>query len=234
MHESRIQRERCSPIASTCEKRTEGEHDRRVSVAAFRSFTVRSISMSDLAETSLSSDQLIDGTLLKVFRDEVRLPNGKTGSREWIDHPGAAAIVPIFEDGRTLLIRQFRFPPRRTFLEVPAGKFDAPDEAAVEVAARELEEETGWRADRFEALGTAYPCIGYSNEEIHVFAAHGLTKTEQDLSSGEFVEVVPMPLDEAVDRARSGGIKDMKTITALVYAAAHVQEMPVNEDGNDS
>lgn len=178
--------------------------------------------MSTLAETSLSSEQLIDGTLLKAFRDEVRLPDGDTSTREWVDHPGAAAIVPIFDDGRTLLIRQFRFPPRRTFLEVPAGKFDTPDEAPVEVAARELEEETGWSADRFESLGMAYPCIGYSNEEIHVFAAHDLTQTEQDLSDGEFIEVVPMALEEAVERARSGRIKDMKSITALVYAAAHV------------
>lgn len=180
--------------------------------------------MSDLAETSLSSEQLMDGRLLKVFRDEVRLPDGDQSMREWIDHPGASAVVPIFEDGRTLLIRQFRFPPRRTFLEVPAGKFDTPEEEAVDVAARELEEETGWRADRFESLGMAYPCIGYSNEQIHVFAAHGLTQTEQDLSEGEFIEVVPMPLDEAVERARGGDIKDMKSITALVYAAAHVDE----------
>ncbi len=178
--------------------------------------------MSDLTEVSLSSEQLIDGALLKAFRDEVRLPDGDTAMREWIDHPGASAVVPIFEDGRTLLIRQFRFPPRRTFLEVPAGKFDRPDEAPVEVAARELEEETGWRADQFESLGSAYPCIGYSNEEIHVFAARGLTQTEQKLSEGEFVEVVPMDLDEAIERARGGGIKDMKSITALVYAAAHV------------
>lgn len=178
--------------------------------------------MSDLTEASLSSEQVLDGTLLKAFRDEVRLPSGDAATREWISHPGASAIVPIFEDGSTLLIRQFRFPPRRTFLEVPAGKFDTPDETPVEVAERELEEETGWQADRFESIGMAYPCIGYSNEEIHVFAAHELTQTEQDLAEGEFVEVVPMALDEAVERARSGEIKDMKTITALVYAAAHM------------
>jgi ADP-ribose pyrophosphatase len=182
--------------------------------------------MSDLAEHSLSSTQLVDGVLLSAFRDEVRLPNGDTSTREWIDHPGASAIVPVFEDGGTLLVRQFRFPPRRTFLEVPAGKLDASDEDPVEVAARELEEETGWRADRFEKIGAAYPCIGYSNELIHVFAAYGLTRGEQALADGEFVEVVEMPLDEAIAQARGGAIKDMKTITALVYAAAHVNESP--------
>jgi len=180
--------------------------------------------MSDLAESQLSTEQLVDGVLLKAFRDEVRLPDGNTSVREWIDHPGASAIVPIFDDGRTLLVRQFRYPPRRTFLEVPAGKLDEPGEDPAEVAARELEEETGWRADRFESLGAAYPCIGYSNEIIHVFAAYGLEQTEQDLADGEFVEVVEMTLDEAVRRVREGNIKDMKTITALVYAAAYVNE----------
>lgn len=180
--------------------------------------------MSDLTETSLSSEQLVDGVLLKAFRDEVRLPNGDTSVREWIKHPGAAAIVPIFEDGRTLLVRQFRFPPRRTFLEVPAGKLDRPNEDPAAVAARELEEETGWRAERFEPIGMAYPCIGYSNEKIHVFAAHDLERGEQDLAEGEFVEVVQMDLKEAVARARTGEMKDMKTITALVYAAAYVND----------
>lgn len=180
--------------------------------------------MRDLTETSLSSEQLVDGVLLSAFRDEVELPDGERSVREWIDHPGASAIVPIFEDGRTLLVRQFRFPPRRTFLEVPAGKLDIPDEDPVEVAARELEEETGVRAGRFEKIGAAYPCIGYSNECIHVFAAYDLEQGEQALASGEFVEVVEVELDEAIRRAREGDLQDMKTITALVYAAAHLNE----------
>jgi len=180
--------------------------------------------MTDLTEEPLSSEQLVDGVLLKAFRDEVRLPDGESSVREWIDHPGASAIVPIFEDGRTLLVRQFRYPPHRTFLEVPAGKIDVPGEAPEAVAARELEEETGWRAGRFERLGAAYPCIGYSNEQIHVFAAYDLEQSEQDLAAGEFVEVVPMDFAEAVSKARTGELKDMKTITALVYAAAHMNE----------
>jgi ADP-ribose pyrophosphatase len=180
--------------------------------------------MSDLTETQLSSEQLVDGVLLKAFRDEVRLPSDETSVREWIDHPGASAVVPIFEDGRTLLVRQFRYPPRRTFLEVPAGKLDEPEEDPEDVARRELEEETGWRAGRFEHVGSAYPCIGYSSEIIHVFTAHDLERGTQDLAEGEFVEVVEMELDDALARARGGDLKDMKTVTALVYAAAHANE----------
>lgn len=180
--------------------------------------------MSDLTETQLSSEELVDGVLLKAFRDEVRLPDGGSSVREWIDHPGAAAIVPLFDDGRTLLVEQFRYPPRRTFLEVPAGKLDRPEEAPEEVAARELEEETGWRAGRLEKVGAAYPCIGYSSEVIHIFTAHELERGEQDLADGEFVKVVDLQFDEALRRARAGDLKDMKTVTALVYAAARANE----------
>jgi ADP-ribose pyrophosphatase len=183
--------------------------------------------MSDLVEEPLSSEQLVDGVLLKAFRDEVRLPNEETSVREWIDHPGASAIVPLFDDGRTLLVRQFRYPPRRTFLEVPAGKIDKPGEDPEEVARRELEEETGVQAGRFEHVGSAYPCIGYSSERIHVFTAHDLERGSQSLAEGEFVEVVEMEFVEALRRARRGDLKDMKTVTALVYAAAHVNETSV-------
>lgn len=181
--------------------------------------------MTDLTETPLSSEQLVDGVLLEAFRDEVRLPDGGRSVREWIDHPGASAIVPMFEDGRTVLVEQFRYPPRRTFLEVPAGKLDEPDEDPKEVARRELEEETGWRAGRLEKVGAAYPCIGYSNEIIHVYTAHDLERGSQDLAEGEFVRVVEMAFEDALERARRGDLKDMKTVTALLYASRQVNEM---------
>jgi len=177
--------------------------------------------MADLTEKRISSEELVDGALLKAHRDTVTLPDGQSSVREWIDHPGAAAIVPIFEDGTTVLVRQFRYPPRRTFLEVPAGKLDGTNEEPAEVAARELEEETGWKAERFESIGSAFPCIGYSNEVIHFFAATDLHRGQQNLADGEFVEVVTMDLDEAIDRARAGSLKDMKTVTALLYADAY-------------
>lgn len=188
--------------------------------------TSQSDTHSDLAEKTLDSEQLVDGVLLNVFRDDVELPDGGTSVREWISHPGAAAVVPITDDGQTILIRQFRYPPRRTFLEVPAGKFDKEGEAPEDVAARELEEETGWKAGRLVHLGATYPCIGYSNEIIHFFVAHDLERGTQDLSEGEFVDVVTMGFEDAVAQARRGEILDMKTALALLMAASHLSEHP--------
>lgn len=179
--------------------------------------------MTDLTEDTLHSEQLLNGKLLKVYRDTVKVPDGGESVREWIDHPGASAVVPIFDDGSTLLVRQFRYPPRREFLEVPAGKLDRKGEDPVEVAARELEEETGWKAAKFTRMAALYPCIGYSNEVIYFYLAEGLTEGRQDLSDGEFMDLVPMRFSEALEMVGRGEILDMKTVAALLYAQAHLQ-----------
>jgi len=179
--------------------------------------------LRDLSEEGLSSDQLVDGVLLDVYRDQVRTPDGDTAQREWIDHPGASAIVPLFADGSTILIRQFRYPARRTFLEVPAGKIDRPGEDPADVAARELEEETGWAAASFTHLASSFPCIGYSNEVIHFYLATDLTRGTQDLSDGEFVDVHRLPFRDAVAMTRNGDVRDMKTAIALMYADANLR-----------
>ncbi|MFO8232904.1 MAG: NUDIX hydrolase [Longimonas sp.] len=179
--------------------------------------------MSDLTETSISSESVFDGHLLHVRCDEVRLPDGRTAPREWIDHPGAVAVVPLFANGDTMLIQQFRFPPRRTFLEVPAGKFDHNDEPPISVGKRELKEETGLTAETMTDMGLFFPCIGYSNEVIHVYLAEDLTEGDQQLTDGEFVEPVRMPFEEAVTKALDGTLKDMKTITALTRARHAIQ-----------
>ena len=143
--------------------------------------------------------------------------------REWIDHPGAAAVVPLFDDGSVLLVRQYRFPPRREFLEIPAGKLDRVGEPPVVVARRELEEETGYRCGELVSLGSIHPCIGYSNEIIHLFMARDLTAGTQDLSEGELVEPVRMPFDEAVQRVIDGRIDDAKTVSALLLASVRLK-----------
>lgn len=178
----------------------------------------------NLEESSLTSETVFSGKLLHARRDEVRLPDGDTSVREWIDHPGASAVVPLFEDGRTMLVRQFRFPPRRTFLEVPAGKLDHHGESAESVAIRELEEETGWTAESLTPLGSLYPCIGYSNEIIHFFLARELKKGRRDLQHGEFMEVVSLGFSDAIELMKRGEILDMKTLAALTLAERRLEE----------
>ena len=179
--------------------------------------------MPDLTETTLHSEQLVDGKLLKVFRDDVRLPDGTTSVRVWIDHPGAAVVVPLFVDGTTRLVRQYRYTLRRVMLEVPAGKADYAGEDPEAVARRELEEETGWRAGRLQRLGTLAPCIGYSNEIIHFFLAEDLTRGEEIAVAGEFLEVISIDFEEAVTMARRGALQDMKTAAALLMAGGKRQ-----------
>ena len=181
--------------------------------------------MQHLIERKRSSEQLFDGKLLKVYRDQVLLPDGQEGVREWIDHPGASAVAPLFPDASTLLVRQFRYPAGRAFLEVPAGKLDKPGENPAEAAARELEEETGWRATSFTRLGALFPCLGYSNEIIHLYLAEDLVRVgEQRLEQGEFMDVVPMPFEQALQQVFDGGVVDMKSALTLLYAHRHLAQ----------
>ena len=176
-----------------------------------------------LEEVSLSSEAVYDGDLLHVRRDTVRLPDGETSGREWIDHPGASAVVPIDDEGRVVLVRQFRFGPGREFWEVPAGKFDEEGEDALAVARREMAEEVGLEAATWTPLGVTYPAIGYSNEAIHLFLAEGLRRTEVDVDDDEFVEPFRLPFAEAVAMARRGDVEDAKSCVALLLAAAVVE-----------
>lgn len=176
----------------------------------------------NLTEETLTSEPVYDGVLLHVRRDTVRLPDGETSVREWIEHPGASAVVPVFDDGTVVLLRQFRYPPRREFLEVPAGKFDEPGESPLDLARRELMEEAGVSAERWTELGKTYPGIGYSTEVIHLFLAEGLSEGEAQSDDDEFVEPVRMPLAEAVAMARRGEILDGKSCVALLLAQAEL------------
>ena len=189
--------------------------------------------MRHLAERKRSSEQVFDGQLLKVYRDRVILPDGAEGVREWIDHPGASAVAPLFPDGSTLLVRQFRYPAQRAFLEVPAGKLDKPGENPAEAAARELEEETGWRAASFTRLGALFPCLGYSNEIIHLYLAEDLAHAgAQRLEQGEFMDVVSMPFEQALQQVFEGGVTDMKSALTLLYARRHLEQRGrVSDDG---
>ena len=171
-----------------------------------------------LREEEVDSQQVFGGKLLDVRRDRVRLPDGRECLREYVRHQGAAVVIGQLEDQRLLFVRQYRYPLRRSFLELPAGKID-PGEDVLTTARRELLEETGYSAGQWRHLGVMHPCVGYSNERIEIFHAAGLEHlAAQSLDSSEFIDVVAVPLDEALGAVRSGSITDAKTITGLFWA----------------
>lgn len=170
-----------------------------------------------LEESPLESLPVYDGVLLKVRRDRVALPDGSESVREYITHPGAVVVVAVLPDGRLLFERQFRYPLRRAFLELPAGKIDAGEDLLA-CARRELREETGYDAGAWLYLGVMHPCIGYSDERIEIFLARDLTHVGDALDDGEFLEVLTFSVDEAVRAVMEGVITDAKTITALFRA----------------
>lgn len=168
-----------------------------------------------LAEHGLHSEAVFDGRLLKVFRDQVALPDGSIGVREYIKHPGAVVIIAHLDNGKLLFERQFRYPVGQVCLELPAGKID-PEEAIEQTATRELLEETGYTARHWRHLGYFLPCIGYSNERIEVFEAHGLVQVAaQQLDAGEFLDVVELSLPEVRASIARGVLTDSKTLSAL-------------------
>ena len=158
--------------------------------------------------------------MLHVKRDTVTLPNGKEATREWIKHPGASSVIPILPDGRVILVRQYRYPIGEVTLEVPAGKLDAPDEDPLVCAERELSEETGYTAARITTLTTIAATVGCSNEKIHLYAAEGLTAGKQHTDEDEFINVVRVPLEEAVAMAQDGRIVDAKSVISILMLAA--------------
>ena len=172
--------------------------------------------MKDLTEHFVSGEQVFDGKLLKVHRDLVRLPDGSQAAREYIRHPGAVAIVALFDDGRVLLERQYRYPQRREFIEVPAGKLE-PNEPHLETAKRELLEETGYSAAQWTRLGIVHTAIAYTDEAIELFLAQRLTPGRPQLDAGEFLETLTVPFGEAVAMVRDGRITDVKTVAALLW-----------------
>ncbi|HNP80898.1 MAG TPA: NUDIX hydrolase [Nitrospira sp.] len=154
------------------------------------------------------------GTVVTLNVDTVRLPNGHTIDLEVIRHPGASAVVPLKEDGTVVLIRQFRHAANGFIYEIPAGKLH-PKEDPLDCAARELEEEIGYKAGRFELLSSIFTAPGFADEVIHIYLATGLTIGTQNLDQDEVLEVVEMPLREAIAKIEDGTIRDAKTIVGL-------------------
>ena len=171
----------------------------------------------DFTETKQSSKLVYSGKMLQVYEDQVRLPDGTTARREYVVHPGAALILPMFDDDSVLLERQYRYPVGMHCYELPAGKFE-PGEAPLETAQRELLEETGYVADKWTLLYSTLPCVGYSDERIEFFLARELSFKGASLDEGEFLETLRLPLAEALEWVRDGTIRDTKTMLGLLWA----------------
>jgi ADP-ribose pyrophosphatase len=171
-----------------------------------------------LREDGLKGQQVYRGHFLDVRRDEVRLPDGASAVREYIVHPGAVMIVPLLDDGRLVVERQYRYPMGRAMLEFPAGKLDA-GEAPFACAVRELAEETGYRAREWARAGILHNAIAYSTEGIEIWFARGLTLGAQHLEAGEFVDVANLSEDALNALAASGDLTDAKTLVGLLWLA---------------
>ena len=172
--------------------------------------------MSDLKEDKISSTQIFSGKLIDLYLDNVRLPNGKHSTREWLNHPGAVCLVPILNNGDILLIRQFRYGPREEFIEIPAGKLDKNEEP-LKCGLRELEEETGYKSNKLTFLTNIHPAIGFSNEKMWMYLAEELELSEKKLDDDEFLELLPTPLNVALEWVFSGKITDVKTIIGILW-----------------
>ena len=170
-----------------------------------------------LIEQTESSKEIFNGRLLHVFLDEVHLPDGSSSTREWIKHPGASAVVPVFENGDIMLVRQFRYPVSQIFYEVPAGKIDRGEDAGT-TADREMKEEAGLICRHTGYLGHFYPGIGYSDEIIHMYIAWDVESMGQQVDDEEFLLKERMPFRTAVEMVHSGEISDGKTMITLLRA----------------
>ena len=164
-----------------------------------------------LGEDTLSSELVYTGDYLKVYRDTVSLPNGASSYREYLKHPGAVMIIPVFDNGDVLVERQYRYPMRKVFIEFPAGKKDA-GEAPLETAQRELLEETGYTAQRYTHITDIHNALAYCDEVIHLYIAEDLHDSgQQKLDDNEFVQVMRVPLAELMNWIRQGWVSDVKT-----------------------
>lgn len=176
----------------------------------------KSVHDAHLTEVFESREELLNGKFLHVLRDVVKLPNGQLTTREFVTHPGAVMIVPLLDDGRLVMERQYRYPVQRVFLEFPAGKLDA-GESVFDCARRELLEETGYSATEWARAGLLHPTISYSTEFIDIWFARGLLAGPRQLDEGEFLDVVLVSPAELLQGCFDGTVTDAKTLTAALW-----------------
>ena len=171
----------------------------------------------ELTEKTLSSQTMFDGRIIHVRRDVIELPNGKEAFREVVDHPGGVCVLALDGEGRVLIVSQYRYPYNKVLREIPAGKLERGEDPR-EAAIRELREETGAAAGRFESLGELYPSPGYCGEIIRMYLARDLTFGVTDLDEDEFLNLERVPFEALVQQVLSGEVRDAKTIAAVLKA----------------
>ena len=173
----------------------------------------------DLREIKTDSEEIFDGVILHVFKDTVELPNGRSATREVIRHVGAVGVIPITDDGKVIIEKQFRYPLNRIVTEIPAGKLDSFTEDRLCAAKRELEEETGYTAAEWIPLGDYIPTCAYCDERITLYLARGLSLGQRHLDEDEFLNFEAVPLETLVEQVMNGTITDGKTQVAVLKAA---------------
>ncbi|MCY7823582.1 ADP-ribose pyrophosphatase [Bacillus spizizenii] len=174
--------------------------------------------MKSLEEKTISKEQIFSGKVIDLYVEDVELPNGKTSKREIVKHPGAVAILAVTDEGKIIMVKQFRKPLERAIVEIPAGKLEKGEEPEY-TALRELEEETGYTAKKLTKITAFYTSPGFADEIVHVFLAEELSVLEEkrELDEDEFVEVMEVTLDDALKLVESREVYDAKTAYAIQY-----------------
>lgn len=175
--------------------------------------------MNQFEEKTVSTDLLFEGKVISLRVEEVELPDGNRAKRELVNHPGAVAVIPIMDDGKLILVEQYRKALNRSIIEIPAGKIEPGEDIEV-TALRELEEETGYGANRFDYLQSFATSPGFANEIIHIFVALGLYKIDKPAAGDEdeFIHMIECTIEEAEQMVLDERIYDAKTAFAILYA----------------
>ena len=178
----------------------------------------------NIIEKKIRKNPYYKGRAVNFNVDTVRLPDGKTAVREYLDHPGAVAVLPILKNGNIVMVRQYRYPIQTAPLEIPAGKMHSKRDNPLARAKAELKEETGYTG-KINKMLSFWPCCAFSNEELHIYLAKDLKKGKACPDEDEFLRVEEVPFVKALKLAKSGKIKDAKTVIAILHYASKVDKI---------